>query len=91
MPQLPRPVIKERAARLRGKGEAALQRHLSRQAGRTLSCIVEKPGFARAADFTEVLFEGFSVPGQLADIAIHGHDGKHAVGVVAQTALQPVA
>ncbi len=90
MPQLPRPVIKERAARLRGKGEAALQRHLARQAGRTLSCIVEKPGFARAADFTEVVFEGAATPGHLADVAIHGHDDKHALGTIRQNALQPV-
>ena len=80
MPQLPRPLIKERAERLRTKGTEALHRHLNRQTGRTLSCVVEKPGFARAADFTEVLFEGHAVPGQLADIAITGHDGKHAIG-----------
>ncbi len=80
MPQLPRPLIKERAERLRAKGTEALHRHLNRQTGRTLSCVVEKPGFARAADFTEVLFEGHAVPGQLADIAITGHDGKHAIG-----------
>ena len=86
MPQLPRPLIKERAARLREKGEEALQRHLARQVGRTLSCVVEKPGFARAADFTEVVLEGASaeqaVPGQLADIVVHGHDTKHALGVL---------
>ncbi len=80
MPQLPRPLIKDRAERLRAKGTQALLRHLDRQIGKTLSCVVEKPGFARAADFTEVVFEGSSVPGQLADIAIHGHDGKHALG-----------
>ena len=80
MPQLPRPLIKERAERLRAKGTEALTRHLNRQTGRTLSCVVEKPGFARAADFTEVLFEGHAVPGQLADIAITGHDGTHAIG-----------
>lgn len=80
MPQLPRPLIKERAERLRAKGTEALTRHLNRQTGRTLNCVVEKPGFARAADFTEVVFEGHAVPGQLADIAITGHDGKHAIG-----------
>ncbi len=96
MPQLPRPLIKERAARLRAKGEEALVRHLSRQAGRTLNCVVEKPGFARAADFTEVLFEGESTVGQLADIAVHSHDGRRALGKVVvgnlgRTELQPVA
>ncbi len=82
MPQLPRPLIKERAGRLREKGQQALVRHLDRQVGRTLSCIVEKPGFARAADFTEVVFEGTGIAGQLADIAVHGHDQKHALGVL---------
>ena len=81
MPQLARPLIKERAGRLREKGQQALVRHLDRQVGRTLSCVVEKPGFARAADFTEVVFEGTGIPGQLADIAVHGHDQKHALGV----------
>ena len=82
MPQLPRPLIKERAQRLREKGSQALHRHLDRQVGRTLSCIVEKPGFARAADFTEVVFEGTGIAGQLADIAVHGYDQKHALGVL---------
>ncbi len=81
MPQLPRPLIKERAGRLREKGQQALVRHLDRQVGRTLSCVVEKPGFARAADFTEVVFDGSGIPGQLADITVHGHDHKHALGV----------
>ncbi len=93
MPQLPRPLIKERAERLRAKGTEALARHLNRQAGRTLNCVIEKPGFARAADFTEVVFHGeaaiSSGPGQMADIAITGHDGKHAVGNLMQTAVQP--
>ena len=88
MPQLPRPLIKERAQRLREKGTQALVRHLDRQVGRTLSCVVEKPGFARAADFTEVVFEGAGVPGQLADIAVHGHDMKHALGVLSGGALR---
>ena len=82
MPQLPRPLIKERAQRLREKGTEALTRHLERQIGRTLSCVVEKPGFARAADFTEVVFEGAGTPGQLADITVHGHDHKHALGML---------
>ncbi|ESQ84677.1 2-methylthioadenine synthase [Asticcacaulis sp. AC466] len=88
MPQLPRPLIKERAARLRAKAEEALTRHLARQHGRVLSCVVEKPGFARAADFTEVVFDGEATVGGLSDIRIHGHDGKHVIGTLAQTQLQ---
>ncbi len=88
MPQLARPLIKERAARLRAKAEEALTRHLNRQQGRTLSCVVEKPGFARAADFTEVVFEGEATIGGISDIRIHGHDGKHVIGSLVQTQLQ---
>jgi threonylcarbamoyladenosine tRNA methylthiotransferase MtaB len=88
MPQLARPLIKERAARLRAKAEEALTRHLNRQQGRTLSCVVEKPGFARAADFTEVVFEGETPIGGISDIRIHGHDGKHVIGSLVQTQLQ---
>jgi threonylcarbamoyladenosine tRNA methylthiotransferase MtaB len=88
MPQLPRTTIKERAARLRAKAEEALARHLNRQQGRVLSCVVEKPGFARAADFTEVVFEGDALVGGISDIRIHGHDGKHVIGSLAQTELQ---
>jgi threonylcarbamoyladenosine tRNA methylthiotransferase MtaB len=88
MPQLARPLIKERAAQLRAKAEEALIRHLDRQQGRTLSCVVEKPGFARAADFTEVVFEGEATIGGISDIRIHGHDGKHVIGSLVQTQLQ---
>ena len=36
-------------------------RHLDRQVGRTLAGLVEKPGVARAEDFTEIAFEvGFN-------------------------------
>ena len=91
MPQLPKPLIKARAARLRAKGEEALLRHLNRQKGRMLSCIVEKPGFARAADFTEVIFSGEAPVGGISDIFIEGHDGKHAIGSVAQNGLQQTA
>ncbi|HTM80169.1 tRNA (N(6)-L-threonylcarbamoyladenosine(37)-C(2))-methylthiotransferase MtaB [Asticcacaulis sp.] len=88
MPQLARPVIKERAARLRAKAEEALTRHLIRQQSRMLSCVVEKLGFARAADFTEVVFEGEAPVGGISDIRIHGHDGKHVLGAVVKTELQ---
>jgi threonylcarbamoyladenosine tRNA methylthiotransferase MtaB len=80
MPQLSRAVIKDRAARLRGAGGAALARHLERQVGRTVSALVERQGLARAADFTEIAFEGAAVAGGLTRLEITGHDGKRALG-----------
>ncbi len=79
MPQLPRALIKDRAKRLREAGDAALTRHLERQAGRTVSALVEKAGAARAADFTEIAFEGEAPAGEIAAFAITGHDGKRAL------------
>jgi threonylcarbamoyladenosine tRNA methylthiotransferase MtaB len=76
MPQVARDVVKARAARLRTAGEAALARHLERQVGRTLSALVERPGVARAADFTEVAFTGEAEVGAIAPMAVSGHDGR---------------
>jgi len=83
MPQLPRGVIKDRARRLREAGEAALGRHLERQVGRTLSALVERDGVARAADFTEVAFEGTVPVGEICAFVVTGHDGKRAMARVA--------
>jgi threonylcarbamoyladenosine tRNA methylthiotransferase MtaB len=79
MPQLARPVVKARAARLRAAGEAALARHLQRQVGRTLAALVERPGLARAEDFTEIAFTGEAAVGAVADLEVTGHDGKRAL------------
>ena len=79
MPQLPKPVVKDRAARLRAAGEAALARHLQRQVGRTLSGLVERGGTARAEDFTEIAFEGEAAAGQVAAFQVVGHDGRRAL------------
>jgi threonylcarbamoyladenosine tRNA methylthiotransferase MtaB len=72
MPQLQRPVIKDRAARLRAAGEAALVRHLERQVGRTLMGLVERPGVARAEDFTEIAFEGEAQVGGVVPFFVTG-------------------
>jgi threonylcarbamoyladenosine tRNA methylthiotransferase MtaB len=78
MPQLPRPVVKARAARLRAAGEAALSRHLERQVGREVAALVERAGLARAADFTEVAFDGEAPAGEIAAMRVIGRDGARA-------------
>ncbi|MCC5957265.1 MAG: tRNA (N(6)-L-threonylcarbamoyladenosine(37)-C(2))-methylthiotransferase MtaB [Natronohydrobacter sp.] len=57
MPQLPGPVIKERAAKLRAAGEVALERHLHAQIGAEHAVLMEAPDMGRTAQFTEVRFE----------------------------------
>jgi threonylcarbamoyladenosine tRNA methylthiotransferase MtaB len=81
MPAVARAVVKDRAARLRAAGTLALSRHLDRQIGRTLNGLIEREGFARAEDFTEILFEGPATPGAIIQIRITAHDGARAIGV----------
>jgi threonylcarbamoyladenosine tRNA methylthiotransferase MtaB len=80
MPQLPRPVVKERAERLRAKGDEAHGRWLDRQVGRTVRALVERDGHARAEDFTEVAFDGAAEAGSVVAMRLTGHDGKRARG-----------
>ncbi len=81
MPPVKRDVVKARAARLRAAGDAGLIRHLERQAGRTLSALVERPGVARAEDFTEIAFEGEAPVGGVAAMRVTGHDGRRLTAV----------
>jgi threonylcarbamoyladenosine tRNA methylthiotransferase MtaB len=83
MPKVKGDVVKARAARLRAAGEAALARHLVAQVGRTLSGLVERPGVARAEDFTEIAFEGDAEVGQVAALRVTGHDARRALAEVA--------
>jgi threonylcarbamoyladenosine tRNA methylthiotransferase MtaB len=82
MPPVKGPVIKDRARRLREAGDAALQRHLERQVGRVLNGLVERDGFARADDFTEIAFTGAAPMGEIVCIRITGVSGGQVVGEV---------
>jgi threonylcarbamoyladenosine tRNA methylthiotransferase MtaB len=75
MPQLPPGLAAMRAKRLRQAGEAALQRHLAAQTGKTLTVLTEKGFTARSEDFTKVRV-GDVPAGRLMDVRISGHDGR---------------
>ena len=76
MPQLDRAVVKERAQRLRAKGEAALLRHLDTQIGTQRLVLTERGGIGRTEHFTAVRLAGAIAPGRLLDLTIGGHDGR---------------
>jgi threonylcarbamoyladenosine tRNA methylthiotransferase MtaB len=78
MPQLDRGLIKARAERLRGAADRALAAHLERQVSRIVYGLIEKPGVARAEDFTELRIEGAAEPGQILAMRVYGHDGRRA-------------
>jgi threonylcarbamoyladenosine tRNA methylthiotransferase MtaB len=78
MPRVAPMVVKERAARLRAAGADALARHLDRLRGRAARALVERPGLARAEDFTEIAFAGDAAPGAVIAGRVGGHDGRRA-------------
>ncbi len=77
MPQVARVVVKERAARLRAKGEAALMRHLDGEVGRRRPVLVELDGrTGRTPYFTPVRLRASAEPGAILPVTIVGHDGR---------------
>jgi threonylcarbamoyladenosine tRNA methylthiotransferase MtaB len=79
MPQVAREEIKERARRLREKGEAALRRHLETQVGGRAQVLSESATVARTAQFIPVRLAQSCTPGKMLDIAIAAHDGRNLI------------
>ncbi len=83
MPQVAKGVVKERAARLREVGEAALQRHLAKYDGQTVDALVERGTSARLPDFTPVRLQAEpGSAGRPVAARIVGHDGKQLLGAL---------
>lgn len=81
MPQVAKSLVKERAARLRAVGEAALARHFTRHVGEVRSALLERGLAARLADFTPVrLTAPAGEGGHILPVRITGHDGKQLLG-----------
>ncbi|MBM3527769.1 MAG: tRNA (N(6)-L-threonylcarbamoyladenosine(37)-C(2))-methylthiotransferase MtaB [Alphaproteobacteria bacterium] len=76
MPQVARETVKERAARLRERGETALRRHLDAEIGMRRRVLAETPSLARTEQFLPVRLQAQAAPGAILDVAIAGHDGR---------------
>ena len=76
MPQVAGDVVKERAARLRAKGAAALAQHLERQIGARRRVLTEAGGIGRTEQFTLVRLSASVPRGLMLDVSIAGHDGR---------------
>jgi threonylcarbamoyladenosine tRNA methylthiotransferase MtaB len=75
MPPVPREVVKDRARRLREKGEAALRRHLASEIGARRRVLVETNHIGRTEAFTTVRFAQNVTSGEIRAVTIAGHDG----------------
>ena len=76
MPQVDRAVVKERARRLREKGEIALRGHLDREVGSRRRVLVESRALGRTEQFVPVRLAAPLEPGVILDLAIKAHDGR---------------
>lgn len=75
MPAVNGALIKDRAARLRGAGDAQVARHLADQVGKAHRVLMENPRMGRTEQFTEVDFTSDQPEGQIVDVMIGGHIG----------------
>ena len=79
MPQLPGDVIKQRARRLREKGEAALRLHLDSEVGMLKRVLTEAGGIGRTEQFTPVRLSAPVARGLMLDLTVAGHDGRQLI------------
>lgn len=77
MPQVPRGLVKERAARLRAVGDAAYARHLDALTGSRQRVLVERDGLGRTEGFSLTAIAG--APGEIVAAEITGHDGARLI------------
>ncbi|MEM9318276.1 MAG: tRNA (N(6)-L-threonylcarbamoyladenosine(37)-C(2))-methylthiotransferase MtaB [Pseudomonadota bacterium] len=73
MPQQHGVVVKERAARLRQAGAAAIAKHLKAQVGTDHQVLMESPRMGRTAQFAPVQFASDQPEGGLVDARIASH------------------
>ncbi|HEY7972369.1 MAG TPA: tRNA (N(6)-L-threonylcarbamoyladenosine(37)-C(2))-methylthiotransferase MtaB [Xanthobacteraceae bacterium] len=76
MPQVDRAVIKDRARRLRQRGDAALSAHLQLQVGTRRQVLTESHAAGHTEQFSRVRFAMPVEAGRIIEVAIIGHDGR---------------
>jgi len=80
MPQVKREIIKERAARLRQRGDAARIARFQAMIGSTRQVLVEKGNIGHTPCFAPVLVEGEAARGALVDLTLTGARAGQLIG-----------
>ena len=76
MPPVARELVKERARRLRQKGEEMRRGRLDGEVGRTRRVLAESTAHGRTEHFIDTRLERPVAPGTVVDAAVVGHDGE---------------
>ena len=82
MPQMPKPLVKQRAARLREKGSMALAGRLQSLVHTQQSVLIEKPGVGHTACFAQAEVEGAATPGSFVAARITAATATHLVAAL---------
>jgi threonylcarbamoyladenosine tRNA methylthiotransferase MtaB len=85
MPQVAGAIVKDRAARLRQCGEAALAAHLDDQVGAQVELLIERERLGRTPGFAEIELDGAAVPGTLVAARVTGSTGRRLRGELLAT------
>lgn len=80
MPQVPKQVRKERAARLREAGQGQLRQLLTSKLHQKSRIIIEKPLLGRTEHFCSVMLSEPANPGDILPAYITGIEGEHLTG-----------
>ena len=75
MPPVARELVKERARRLRQKGEDVRRRRLEGEVGNTRKVLAETAAHGHTEHFIDARLERPVVPGALVEVMVTGHDG----------------
>jgi len=77
MPPVAGDIVKERARRLRDKGDTAFARHLDAEVGAQRRVLTESCDTGRTEYFTPVRLTSPVAPGAILDLTVIDHDGRH--------------
>lgn len=80
MPQVARNAVKERAARLRLKGDDRLKAHIANLSGEVRDVLAEKSDSGRTPCFAPVRIEGGAIPGSIARMVLTATGGTGLSG-----------
>ena len=77
MPQVPGEVIRERAARLRARGQAAMAAFQTSRIGSDAAVLVEQPGFGHSEHYLPVRVDSPAAPGTIVNVRVVGRADEH--------------
>jgi threonylcarbamoyladenosine tRNA methylthiotransferase MtaB len=83
MPQLDRALVRERAARLRAAGAAALAAELRSRVGKESAVLIERQGLGRTEFYASVEFDGAPPVGSVQPMRLVATRGRNLVGMPA--------